>query len=66
MPVLSQGEIAAAYEALLRELDGPEPGTGDWGSRSITLTQLRERLTGMPGAQHVLEAIDAAIADGAD
>jgi hypothetical protein len=66
MPVLGKGEITTTYEALLVQLDGAEPETAELGSRSITLTELRVRLTGMPGAQQVIEAIDAAIADGAD
>jgi hypothetical protein len=66
MPILSQGEIAAAYEALLLELDGRESATAESTGRTITLTELRDRLTDMPGARHVLEAIDSAIADGAD
>jgi hypothetical protein len=65
MPVLSHGEVVSAFETLLVEVEGTEPPTGERGSR-ITLTELRERLTGMPGARPVLEAIDAAIADGAD
>lgn len=66
MPVLSQGEIAAAYEALLLELDGKESATAEPTGRAITLTELRYRLTGMPGMRPVLEAIDSAIADGVD
>ena len=61
-PVLSQAKITAALKSVLLEVEE----TVETGGRSITLTELRERLTDMPGARPVLEAIDAAIADGAD
>ncbi len=66
MPVLRHAEITAAYESLLLELVGKEPERAEWGARSTTLPELRKQLTGMPGARPVLEAIDAAIADGVE
>ena len=66
LPVLTQGELAAAYEALLLQLDGKTSPTAEPTGRAITLTELRNRLTGMPGARPVLDAIDSALADGAD
>ena len=66
MPVLSQSESVATFESVQLELDGRKSATAKATGRSITLTELRDRLTDMPGAQPVLEAIDAAIADGAD
>jgi hypothetical protein len=61
-PVLSQAKITAALKSVVLEV----ANTVETGGRSMTLTELRERLTDMPGARPVLEAIDAAIADGAD
>ena len=66
MPVLSQAEITATLQSLLQELDGKESASAKPTDRAITLTELRSRLTDMPGARLVLEAIDSAIADGSD
>jgi hypothetical protein len=66
MPVLRHSEITAAYESMLRELVGKDSERAEWGARSITFPELRKQLTGMPGARPVLEAIDAAIADGVE
>ena len=65
-PVVSQGGLADALESVLLELEGKESATAESTGRSITLTELRQRLTGMPGARPILDAIDSAIADGAD
>ncbi len=64
-PGLGQGEIAASVESLLLDLEGKESATAEPTWRTITLSELRDRLTDMPGARPVLEAIDSAIADGA-
>ena len=64
--VVSQGGLAGALESVLLDLDGKESATAERTGRQITLAELRERLTGMPGARPILDAIDAAIADGAD
>jgi hypothetical protein len=66
MPVLSEKEIAAAFESLLLELDCKESATAEHTGRAITLSALRDRLTDMPGAHPVFEAIDSAIAVGAE
>lgn len=66
VPVVSQGGLAGALESVLLELDGKESANAEPTGRSITLTELRQRLTGMPGARPILDAIDSAIADGAD
>jgi len=65
-PVVSQGGLTAALESVLLDLEGKESATAELTGRSITLTELRQRLTGMPGARPILDAIDTAIADGAD
>jgi len=65
-PSSNHVQITDAIAALLHELDGKESATSESTGRAITLTELRQRLTGMPGAGNVLEAIDAALADGAD
>ena len=65
-PARNQAQISDAIAALLHEIDGKESAISESTGRAITLTELRHRLTGMPGAGNVLEAIDAAIADGAD
>jgi hypothetical protein len=64
-PVLSHADTTAAYESVLLELIGKESQTSERSSR-LTLPELRKQLTGMPGARPVLEAIDAAIADGVE
>ena len=51
---------------MLHEVDGKESANSQPTERAITLTELKQRLTGMPGAENVFDAIDAAIADGAD
>jgi len=66
MPVLRQAEIVATLESLLLELDGKQSATAEPTGRPIALIKLRSRLTDMRGAGPVLEALDAAIADGAD
>jgi hypothetical protein len=65
-PVVSQGGLADALQSVLLELEGKESATAEPTGRSITLTELRQRLTAMPGARPILDAIDSAIADGAD
>lgn len=66
LPVLNKNEISPVLAALLLELDGKESPRAEPTGRTITLTELRKRLTGMPGTRPVLEAIDSALADGAE
>ena len=64
--VAGQADTAAAVESLLLDLRGMESATAAPTGRTISLQDLRQQLTGMPGARHVLAAIDSALADGCD
>jgi len=65
-PGRDQSDLIAAVESVLLELDGKLSESAQSTGRVITLSEIRDRLTGLPDARHLLDAIDSAIADGSD